>query len=171
MNIKKLLRTDILFRGTLYGKDSSLFKPATVMRTGLNLYLPYRCAGARVEHIADDFSEVRVRIDLTMKNRNVVGTIFGGSLYTATDPIFMAMFMNRLGKDYIVWDKAATIRFIKPGRSTLRGVFTVSDQQTEDIRRELATRRSVEHTYTVDLADDRGVVHASVDKVLYFRKK
>jgi len=171
MKLSKLFRTDILLRGSLYSGSPSLLKASSLIKTGLNLYPPYRCAGAKVERIAEDFSSVRVRIDLTIKNRNIVGTIFGGSLYTATDPIYMAMFMQRLGKEYIVWDKAATIRFIKPGRSTLWGNFTVSDEQTEEIRRELESESSIERSYTVDLVDARGVVHASVDKLLYFRKK
>ena len=62
--------------------------------------------------------EVRVKIPLNWKTRNGVGTIFGGSLYAAVDPIYMTMLIKLLGPDYLVWDKSAAIRFLKPGRGT-----------------------------------------------------
>src|SRR5262250_862262 len=79
----------------------------------------YRGTGARVTYVASDFREVRVRLPLSWRTRNYVGTIFGGSLYGAVDPVYMIMLIKILGPGYTVWDKAATIRFLKPGRATL----------------------------------------------------
>ena len=87
-------------------------------RLVFNLWPCYRGTGGRVTFIAADWSEVRVRLPLSWRTRNYVGTIFGGSIYAAVDPFFMIMLMHRLGPDYEVWDKAATIRFRKPGRTT-----------------------------------------------------
>src|SRR5260370_31069378 len=96
------------------------------MRWKLNLFPAYRGTGARATYIADDFAEVRVKLPLSWRTRTLVGTIFGGSLYAAVDPVYMIMLIHLLGREYVVWDKAATIRFRKPGRSTLTATFKIS---------------------------------------------
>ena len=88
-----------------------------------NAWPCYRGTGGRVTFIAGDWSEVRVRLPLSWRTRNYVGTIFGGSLYGAVDPIYMVMLIRALGPEYVVWDQAATIRFLRPGRSTLHATF------------------------------------------------
>ena len=88
------------------------------LRWKLNFFPAYRGVGARVDYIAGDFREVRIHLPLNWRTRNYVGTIFGGSLYASCDPIYMIMLIQILGRDYVVWDKAASIRFRKPGRAT-----------------------------------------------------
>ncbi len=142
-----------------------------LLRWGFNLFPAYRRTGARITYIAGDFGEVRIKLALNWKTRNYVGTIFGGSMYGAVDPIYMIMFIKLLGPKYIVWDKAATIRFRKPGRTTLYAWFTVAKQEIEAIRTELSYRLSLERTYHVDLVDSEGVVHVSFEKNIYIRRK
>jgi len=140
------------------------------MRWGFNLFPAYRGTGARITYISDDFREVRVRLPLSWRTRNYVGTIFGGSLYGAVDPIYMIMLIRILGPGYTVWDKAATIRFRRPGRSTLYARFVLEEEEVRTIR-ELAERSpSIDRVYNVDLTDAGGLVHASVEKTVYIRK-
>jgi len=140
------------------------------LRWGFNLFPAYRGTGARVTYIADDFREVRVRLPLSWRTRNYVGTLFGGSLYGAVDPFYMIMLIRILGPDYTVWDKAATIRFRRPGRTTLFARIVLEEEEIRMIR-ELAERSpSIDRIYKVDLADADGVVHASVEKTVYVRK-
>jgi acyl-coenzyme A thioesterase PaaI-like protein len=124
-----------------------------------------------VTHIASDWSEVRVALPLSVRTRNYVGTIFGGSMYGAVDPIYMLMLIKRLGRNYVVWDKSATIRFKRPGRTTLHAVFRVDDDEIQAIRRDLETSKSVERVYKVELCDPSGTIHAVVDKTLHIRRK
>ena len=139
------------------------------MRWTFNLYPAYRGTGARVTYIADDFREARVRLPLSWRTRNYVGTIFGGSLYGAVDPVYMILLIKVLGRDYTVWDKAATIRFKKPGKTTLFARFLLGDDEVATIRG-LAEESPVDRVYTVDLADADGGVHATVEKTIYIRK-
>jgi len=141
------------------------------LRWKFNLFPAYRGSGARVTYIADDFREVRVKLPLSWRSRNAVGTIFGGSMYAAVDPVYMIMLLRLLGRDYVVWDKTATIRFRKPGRTTLFATFVIDDAELEAIRSATATGQPVDRTYNVDLSDADGVVHASVEKIIYVRKK
>jgi len=140
------------------------------MRWRFNLFPAYRGSGARVTYIASDWREVRVRLPLSWRSRNYVGTIFGGSLYSAVDPMYMIMLIRLLGRGYIVWDKAASIRFRKPGRSTLYATFRIDDAELDAIRAATANGEPVDRVYHVDLVDDAGVVHASVEKVIYVRR-
>lgn len=136
-----------------------------------NFFPAYRGTGGRVTYIASDWREVRIEIPLSWRTRNYVGTIYGGSLYGAVDPIYMLMFMKVLGKGYIVWDKAAEIRFKKPGRKTLYASFRISQEEINSILETLRHERSVDRVYSVHLADEEGVVHAEISKTLYFRAK
>jgi acyl-coenzyme A thioesterase PaaI-like protein len=141
------------------------------MRWGFNFFPAFRGTGARITYIAGDFREMRVKLPLNWRTRNYVGTIFGGSLYGAVDPHYMIMLIKILGRDYIVWDKAATIRFKKPGRGTLYARFVIPEEEVETIRRRLQTEHSIDRVYRVDLTDADGVVHAEVDKTVYIRRK
>ena len=141
------------------------------LRWKFNLFPAYRGVGARVIYIADDYREVRISLRLSWRSRNAVGTIFGGSMYGSVDPVYMIMLMHILGRGYIVWDKAATIRFRKPGRTTLFATFRLDEGEIEAIRNMTANGESVDRTYNVDLVDAEGIVHASVEKVIYIKRK
>lgn len=138
---------------------------------GFYFFACYRGTGGRPTFIAPDWSELRLEIPLSWRTRNYVGTIFGGSLYGSVDPIYMIMLIHRLGPEFIVWDKGATIQFKKPGRETLRARFLVSDEELAAIRSALESQRSVDRTYTVDLVDSAGAVCATVEKILYIRRR
>jgi hypothetical protein len=132
---------------------------------------PFLGAGIRVTHIADDFSVMEVEMPLRFWNRNFVGTHYGGSLYSMCDPFFMLMLIHILGPDYIVWDKAATIRFKKPGTGLMKARFEAPAERIAEIRAQLETERKVEPLFQVLVKDTEGNVIAEVDKLLYVRRK
>lgn len=140
-------------------------------RAAFNLFPAYRGTGARISYIAGDWREVRIRLPLSLRTRNYVGTIFGGSMYGAVDPIYMVMLIRNLGPEYVVWDKAASIRFRRPGRTTLHARFVIDQAELDAIRAALETERSIDRTYRVDLTDRDGIVHAEVEKVIHVRRK
>lgn len=121
-------------------------------------------------YVSSDFREAHVELPLSWRTRNRVGTIFGGSLYASIDPVYMILLMNILGPGYTVWDKAASIRFRKPGRTTLFARFLLTEEEIATIRSLAAEARSIDRVYTVDLADASGVVHATIEKTIYIRK-
>jgi hypothetical protein len=83
----------------------------------------------------------------------------------------MLMLMANLGREYIVWDKAATIRYKKPGKGTVRAEFRLSDSQIENVREQLKTLPKYEPVFSVAVKDEAGVVIAEVEKLLHVRKK
>lgn len=137
----------------------------------LNLYPPFLGAGIRIKRISDDLRTIEVEMPLRFFNRNYVGTHFGGSLYAMCDPFFMLILINNLGPDYIVWDKAATIRFKKPGTGLVKAVFHVPEERIEEIRAQVQAQGKVEPQFQALVKDADGNVIAEVDKLLYVRKK
>ena len=140
------------------------------MRWGFNLFPAFRGTGGRVTYIAGDYREARVRLPLSWRTRNYVGTIFGGSLYGAVDPLYMILLIKILGPGYVVWDKAATIRFLRPGRATLFARFSIDEEEIQKIHQLLETAPSIDRIYKVELADAAGTAHAEVEKTIYIRK-
>lgn len=141
------------------------------LRRWVNFWPPFAGAGIRVKYIAPDMKAVDVEMKLRWWNANYVGTHFGGSLFAMTDAFYMLMVMANLGPDYIVWDKAASIRYRKPGKGTVQAEFRLTDSQIDDIREKLKTQTKYEPTFLVEVKDDGGVVIAEVEKLLYVRRK
>ena len=144
---------------------------ATGIRRLLNLWPPFRGAGIRVREIAPDFRTATVELRARLLNKNYVGSHFGGSLYAMTDPFFMVMMMNILGRDYIVWDKAGTVRYLKPARGTVTAHFRIDESAVERAREATANGEKYEPTFKVEIVDADGVVVADVEKTLHIRKK
>ena len=134
----------------------------------INYYPPLFGAGIRSNYI--DERTIQVEMKLTRLNRNIVGVHFGGSLYAMCDPWFMLILMRLLGKEYIVWDKAASIQFLRPGKGRVSATFYISPERENEIRA-AAEAGKVEPTFSVDVVDDDGQVIARVDKLLYVKKK
>lgn len=148
-----------------------LFSGAGGMRRALRIFGPYVGAGVRVSELSEDFRHLRVEMKLHWYNTNYVGTHFGGSLYSMIDPFWMLLLMNNLGRDYIVWDKAAHIDFIKPGTGTVSATFTLTDEMLEEVRNATANGGKHLPEWPVDIVDEQGEVVARVNKTLYIRKK
>jgi hypothetical protein len=143
---------------------------ARKLKRWVNLYPPYLGAAVRVTRISSDFRHVEVEMPLRFYNSNYVGTHFGGSLYSMVDPFYMLMLINILGPDYIVWDKAATIRFKKPGRGVMKATFELTEEKIAEIRAAAEVQPKVEPQFQVLIKDEEGNVVAEVDKLLYIKK-
>jgi hypothetical protein len=144
---------------------------ASRLRWLLNCYPPYVGAGIRVGYIAQDYSEIQVSMKLRWYNRNYVNTHFGGSLYAMTDPFYMLMMINILGKEYLVWDKAADIEFVAPGSGTVLAQFQLTPEQIDDVIANTADGGKFLPKYPVDVIDEKDQLIARVTKTLYVRKK
>jgi acyl-coenzyme A thioesterase PaaI-like protein len=135
----------------------------------INIYPPLLGAGIRVRQI--DECTTYVEMKLTSLNRNLVGVHFGGSLYAMCDPWYMLILIRLLGNDYIVWDKAASIKFVSPGRGKVTATFHIPPERVDQIRADADRDDKTEPTFSVDVLDEQGQVVAHVEKLLYVRRK
>ena len=144
---------------------------ARSLRRVMNLWPPYLFAGVRVRTIAEDWRHAEIELRSHWWNRNYVGVHFGGNLFSMTDPFWMLLTLNALGKDYIVWDKAGAIDFRKPGRGTVRAHFRLDDAMLEEIRAATAGGDKYLRWCETEIVDADGEVVARVRKQLYIRRK
>ncbi len=132
-----------------------------------NIFPAYRRTGARICFISDDLKEVHVKLGLKWTTRNYVGSVFGGSIYGALDPIYMVQLINILGNKYVVWDKSATIKFIRPIKHVVYARFLISDNLLAEIKNEIKLNNEVEIELSVQFSDANGITYAKVIKKLY----
>src|SRR5262245_10778451 len=137
----------------------------------MNLWPPFFGAGIRVRSISADWSEAVVELRARLLNRNYVGTHFGGSLFAMTDPFFALLLMHQLGSRYLVWDQAARIDFLAPGRGTVSARFSLPEERVTEIRAQAAGGDKVLPEFEVEIRDREGTRVAAVHKTLYVRLK
>ena len=182
--IRLEMETPVLSQAPLPPQPAQPYHPSWRHRTMLRLiglYPPFLGAGIRVRRLRGGDPEVpdlppdvaafRVRMPLTIFNRNYFGTQFGGSLYMMCDPFYLLLLLEALGPGYIVWDKAATVHFRRPGLGTVSAIFQVPRERVEEIRAEVERVGKAEPLFTARVTDERGEVVAEVEKLLHVRRK
>lgn len=142
-----------------------------LLRHLFNVWPPFLLSGIHVTHLGADWRSAEVELRMRPWNRNYVGTHFGGSLFAMTDPFWMILALRALGEDYVVWDKAGEIEFVKPGRGTVRCRFDLTDAVLDELRAEAADGGKVLRWMDCPVIDAEGDVVARVRKQLYVRLK
>ncbi|WP_323816078.1 DUF4442 domain-containing protein [Cellvibrio sp. NN19] len=144
---------------------------ASTFKFFVNLWPPLFFSGIKVTHLAADYRETRVTLKLRWYNKNYVGTQYGGSLVSMTDPWYMLMIMNNLGRDYFVWDKHAEVDYISPGKTHVHAQFKITDEILADIRAKTAAGEKYVPEFIVDINDDDGKLVARVKRRVYIKLK
>jgi acyl-coenzyme A thioesterase PaaI-like protein len=153
--------------GTIFETHRRESLRSKLRRYALSFFPAYRRTGARICFISSDWREVHIKLGLNWKTRNYVGTVFGGSIYGALDPIYMVQLITILGSDYVVWDKAAQVKFIRPVNHTVYARFIITDDIIDDIKKKVKAVKRYVFNLTASLQDKDGTVYAEVTKTLY----
>ncbi len=141
-------------------------------RTLFNILPVYRGTRAKLKFVSADWKEVHILLPLNYKTRNITGTVFGGSIYSSLDPIFMAMLIRLLDRnEYVVWDKAATVRFLRPARTDIRARCIITDEQLNEIIALVKEKNEIDYQFTVQYLDSNNVVCAEIGKTVYVAHK
>ncbi len=137
----------------------------------LNFYPPFVGAGIRVEYLSPDFKKAVIALKLRWWNQNMLGTHFGGSLMSMSDPFYMLLIMQNLGREYIVWDKASEIQFKKPGKGKVTCTFEIDDELILKLKTEADAHRKTEVILPLQILNAQGEVVCELKKTVYVRKK
>ncbi len=137
----------------------------------LNIYPPYLFTGIKVTYISNDWKELHVSMKMRWYNRNAIGTHFGGSLYSMVDPHLMLLLIQLLGKEYLVWDKAADIEFIKATKRKVTSIIKITDNDLELIKQNTADGKKYFAVFNLNIKDEADDLIAKVKKTIYIRKK
>ncbi|WP_394125058.1 DUF4442 domain-containing protein [Psychrobacter nivimaris] len=140
-----------------------------LLKLRLNTYAPYIGAGIKIDHISLDQGLCVVSMGLNTLNKNIVGTQFGGSLYSMVDPFYMLMLMHQLGSNYVVWDKSSHIDFVAPGNSKVTARMKIPSSEVITIQELAKEGEAVFREYKVDIVDEQQKLIATVTKTLYIR--
>ena len=143
----------------------------TALKFFFNISPMYRRTGGRIVTASENLDYVKIKLKLNYKTRNYVGTMYGGHMYSCVDGIYMVQLINLLGKSYVVWDKAATIKFKRPGTSTLFAEFSISEDLLDTIKADVEEQDEIDLKLDVNLVDAQGKVYAEVEKIIYVAKK
>lgn len=144
---------------------------ATIYKHGFNLSPMYRRTTARVIDVSKDLHYVKIKIPLSYKNKNYVGSIFGGSMFSATDPIYMVQLINILGSNYVVWDKSACIQFKRPASEAAYATFEFSKAEVEAIKQQVVQKNEISIQKNVSIISNEGSIFAEVEKIIYIANK
>jgi hypothetical protein len=147
-----------------------IMKASTLLKL-IWLWPPYLGAGISVKAFSPDIRSITVELKLRFWNKNYFGTQFGGSLFSMTDPFYSIIFIEHFGKDYIIWDKSASIIFKSPGRGKVYTTIALSKETIADIKRQADTQDKVEPVFELEIVDEDNKIIAIVQKVLYIKKK
>ncbi|UXP30677.1 DUF4442 domain-containing protein [Reichenbachiella agarivorans] len=150
---------------------SRFFKPSSLFKWMFNLAPMYRRSNGKLTYVSDDMHRVEIILRLNYKNRNYVGTMFGGSIFAATDPIYMIQLLQILGKDYVVWDKASTIYFKRPVDRHASAVFEFSPEEIENIKKDVAAKGEIDIIKIVSVTDKKEMVFSTIEKTIYISSK
>lgn len=160
----------------MYDKISQIlrkfFKPSSLFKVMFNISPMYSRSTAKILSISDNLYEVRIIIPLSYKNRNYVGTIFGGSLFSATDPIYMVQLIQILGKEFVVWDKNSTIQFKRPANSNAYALFCFSEEEIQQIKADVIRDGAIDFVKSLNITNKEGdTIFAQVEKTIYIATK
>ena len=148
------------------------FTRSFIFKYGFNWSPMYSRSSGKVTFVSVDLHRIEVKLPLSYRNRNYVNTIIGGSLFASVDPVPMVQLINIIGQDYVVWDKKAEIRFLRPGQNTLYAEFTYSSEEVTTIKKEVAEKNEIEIIKTTQLIDrTTNAVCCEVDKTIYIAEK
>jgi hypothetical protein len=132
----------------------------------------YRRSTGKIIDVSDDMLDIRIKLPISYKNRNYVNSIFGGSMFSAVDPIPMVQLMNLLDEKYIIWDKSAEIFFKRPAKENLYADFSYTLKELDDIKKRVALEKEFEIVKTTALTNkDRSIVYCEVKKTIYIADK
>ncbi|MCH8169792.1 MAG: DUF4442 domain-containing protein, partial [Bacteroidetes bacterium] len=76
-----------------------------------------------------------------------------------------------LGKDYLVWDQDSCIKFLKPGRGTVKAEFKITEELLNEIKENTKDRKKYFPKFETDITDEKGIVVAKVTKTIYVKRK
>lgn len=137
----------------------------------INLYPPFLGAGIRLKRLSKDFMRAEVEMKLRWWNKNMMGTHFGGSLAAMADPFYALLIQQNIGKGFIVWDKAQTIRFKRPGIGKVTAIFEITPEFVEQIKSDMQKHEKMDYELPLYIRNEAGEIVCELMKTIHVRHK
>lgn len=145
-----------------------------ILKWGMRLYPPLLLQRIWVQKIGKDFKSADAKINRSLFTLNFGKAIFGGTIYSATDP-FYAMLLGQILRnknyDITIWLKSASIQFLKPGRNDLYYTITLTDEMVREAEVQLNQNGLYVKTFTIEIYSKQRALYAVAKNEIYIRKK
>lgn len=125
-----------------------------------------------VKKFENDFRSCTVKLSKSILNKNYNGSIFGGTIYAATDPFYALLYdqlMQRRGFKVRVWLKSASIQYLKPARSHVYFTITLTDEMIAEAEEALKQVGKFVKAYPMEIKTKDGELCATVMNEVYIR--
>ena len=142
------------------------------LKWAMRFYPPLFFQRIWVKKFDKGFTGVEVKIAKSILNANYNRSIFGGTIFSASDPFYALMFdqlLQRRGFKVRVWLKSAEIKYLKPGRSHLYFKIQLSEDQIMEAEEALKTVGKFVKAYPMEITNTEGEVCARVINEVYIR--
>ena len=138
----------------------------------LRFYPPLFFQRIWVVKFGEDFTWVEVKINKSFLNINYNKTIFGGTIFSASDPFYAILFdqiLQKRGFKTKVWLKSAHIQYLKPGNTNLRFKISICDADIVEAEQKLKADGKFVKTFPIEMYNNDGVLCAAVQNEVYVR--
>lgn len=127
-------------------------------------------SGGKISSISKDLKTVEICVPLNDSTRNVVGTIYGGSMYGASDAVYMMLLWFQLGNKYLLVDRASRVEYLRPGLSDVVARCTLTGDVVQSIELELSEKISCLREFLIEFRDAKDRIVCKIEKTVYIRK-
>ncbi len=139
----------------------------------LRFYPPFLFQRIWVKNISPGYTGADVTIHKSFLNLNANRTIFGGTIFSAIDPIYPVLidaYIRSHGfKKTVAWLKSARIEYKKPGHRSLHFSVRLNEKEMESILHTIREEGKVIRTFSTDIFDKDGIHCATVHNEVYIR--
>lgn len=143
-----------------------------LFKWAFNLSPMYRRSTARIQSVSEDLSKICIKLPINYKNRNYMGTIFGGSMFSSVDPIPMVQLIHLTDHQYVIWDKSAEIYFKRPAHVDLYADFIYTKEELQEIEERVKTENEIVIVKTTQLTDkNKKNLYCEIKKTIYIADK
>ena len=143
-----------------------------MLKWGMRFYPPQFFQRIWVKKIDKGFSGVHVKIFKSFLNINYNNSIFGGTIFSGSDPFYAVLFDQILQRKNIkcrVWLKSASINYLKPGRTNLVFSITLTEEEILEAETALRTVGKFVKAYSINMFNSEGELCATVINEVYVR--
>lgn len=138
----------------------------------MRLYPPMLFQRIWVKRVHKDFQGVEVKINRSLFTTNLGNSIFGGTIFSATDPFYallLGQIMQRQGFRVTVWLKSAQISYLKPARTDLHYTIQLNSNDVSEAVSALHLHGKFVRGFPIDIFDTHRELCATALNEVYIR--
>lgn len=145
----------------------------TALKWVLRSYPPFFFQRIWIKNILEGFRGVDVKISKSFLNINTNRTVFGGTIFSALDPLYPIL-MDQIFKSKginktVAWLKSAKIEYRKPGTTNLSFAIRLQEDEIDEALATIRTTGRVIKVFKTEVYDTAKTLIAVSYNEIYIR--